>query len=109
MERTCPACRQPVPFEQVGEYCSVCGFKMSGPAGLPGGGVRGVDLRTVARRQRLRTGGARAGSVSLSQVWLQSHWQYQRHLSRVRDASGGPCQWIRGRVTARCWLWAPIP
>jgi predicted amidophosphoribosyltransferase len=38
MERTCPACRQPVPFEQVGEYCSVCGFKMSGPAGLPGGG-----------------------------------------------------------------------
>jgi hypothetical protein len=38
MERTCPACRQPVPFEQVGEYCSVCGVKMSGPAGLPGGG-----------------------------------------------------------------------
>jgi hypothetical protein len=49
---TCPACGQPISTEQGVDCCSACGFNLTW-ATLPGWVVQGVDLRTVARRQRL--------------------------------------------------------
>ncbi len=89
-EPTCPICLAVVP-DGKGPRCPHCGFDLQAGVVVPGWVRKGVDLRTVARRQRMLlwfflvslplNGGlcfpmwpaSRATEVSLAITWLVVH------------------------------------
>lgn len=104
MEKTRPACNQPVSTEQGVSCCTACGYNLTW-ADRPGWVVRGVDLRTVARRQRQlpwfvlgARDGAAGGRGAGSQPVLTE--QSVSCLSRVWNRGGGDgCRRLTRRLT----------